>query len=95
MYTTDRYNLIIGDGDIVIPTLTGSSKMYSRSLLITQIWKLISQKMKILETNGFQILHPDISDCISLRRNYTCTSNIHAQSDAQKHYFIYPKIEQG
>ncbi len=31
-----------------------------------------------------------LQDFISLRRDYTCTSNIHAQRDAQKHCFIYP-----
>ncbi len=30
------------------------------ALLITQLWKLISQKLKLMETNRFQILNPDI-----------------------------------
>ncbi len=46
-YTTDKYNLIFycksAEDDIVIHTLIIS---YTRPLLITQLWKLISQKLK-------------------------------------------------
>ncbi len=31
-----------------------------------------------------------LTEFITLRRDSTCTSNIHVQSDVQKHYFIYP-----
>ncbi len=49
--------------------------------------RLISRKLQMLVTNGFQILNPDI---LKLRKNSSCTNNIHVQRDAQKHCFIYP-----
>ncbi len=49
-----------GEDDIVIHILIMSAKTYTNSLLITQVWKLIAQKLKMIETNRFQILNPDI-----------------------------------
>ncbi len=44
------------EDDIAIHTLIISAEMYTRSLLITQLWKLIYQQLKMIERNRFQIL---------------------------------------
>ncbi len=75
------------------PWLSLPKHTYTWSLLITQIWKLISQKQKMKETNGFQILNRYIlyiTGYTWLKGRSICTCNTHAQRDAQKHCFIYP-----
>ncbi len=49
-----------GEDDIVIQTVIISAWAYTRPLLITQHWKLTSRKLKMIKTNRFQILNPDI-----------------------------------
>ncbi len=44
----------------------------------------------MIETNGFQILNPDILKVLE-RKDSSCTNNMHAQRDVQKHCFVYPR----
>ncbi len=90
--TTDRHSLLIripllqeGDDDIAIHTpidWLALSKCIA-SLLITRIWKLISQNLRVIQTNRFQI-----SGMLKYYITKGVTCNIHAQSDAQKHCFF-------
>ncbi len=56
-----------------------------RSLLLTQLWKLISQKLKMIETT-FQILNTDI---LKQFRGFTCTRKIDVQCAVQKQFYLF------
>ncbi len=95
-YTTDKHNLIIG---IQFFQVGWRWHSYSHSnyvcLNVTFDYSTLEAYFsKTKNDRNKQISDPEswhIEGFTRLRQRYNCTNNIHAQRDAQKHCFIYPR----